>query len=540
MRCHRFLLVATCFLFGGATAAAQVPDGAAKLAGEIDRQLARRWVEAKVEPAPRSSDAEFLRRVYLDLAGRIPSVAETRSFLADVQADRRQRLIERLLASPRYAVHFAAVYRTLLIPEAGNNFLVRFQQGNFEDWLKQRLASNAGYDDLARRILTAKIDPGAGFGGLGFGGEPSPLAFYSAKEYKPENLAAGAARVFLGVRVECAQCHNHPFADWKREQFWSFAAFFSGIESQQAGDVIVPKQDVTDKKELTVPGTQTVVQARFLDGSQPKLGKSVATRGVLADWLVSGSNPYFARAAVNRTWAYFFGTGLVEPVDEMIGSGTTSSHPDLLNLLAREFAAHHFDLKYLIRAVTLSEAYQRTSAGTDQGQGAPALFARMPLRGLTPEQLFDSLALATGIRDGLDAKEGLLESLTGKPSLRAQMLTKFANTSERATLAQTSILQALTLMNGKLVADATSLERSETLAALLDAPFLDTADRIETLYLAALSRPPTARERDRMLAFVNESMRAAKDDRERTTAYGHAVADVFWALLNSSEFSLNH
>jgi hypothetical protein len=524
---------------GEHTAAAQPPEPAQKLAAEIDRHLANHWAEAQVQPAPLSSDAEFLRRVYLDLAGRIPSVAEARSFLADRQADRRERLVERLLASPRYAVHFAAVYRALLIPEAGNSFLVRFQQGNFEDWLRQRLSSNAGYDDLTRRILTAKVDAGAGFGGLGVG-RPSPLAFYAAKEYKPENLAAGAARVFLGVRVECAQCHNHPFAAWKREQFWSFAAFFSGIESQQVGDVIIPKQDIAGKKELTIPGTQTVVQARFLDGSQPNRAENAVTRALLADWLVSAWNPYFARTAVNRTWTYFFGTGIVEPVDDMIGSQTTSSHPQLLDLLAREFAANNFDLKFLIRAITLSDAYQRTSAGTDKGQAAPTAFARMPLRGLTPEQIFDSLVLATGIQESVDAKEGLLDALTGKPSLRNQMLTKFANTSERATRAQTSILQALTLMNGKLVTDATSLERSETLAALLDAPFLSTAERVEALYLAALARPPSARERDRALAFIDEAVRAEKGGRARSTAYGHAVADVFWALLNSSEFSLNH
>lgn len=540
MQSYMYLLGTACLVLGGAGASAQTPPDAAALAAQIDRHLGGRWAQAKVQPAPRGGDAEFVRRLYLDVAGRIPSVAETLSFLADPRADRRQRLIERLLASPRYASHFAAVYRALLIPEAGNNFFVRFQQGSFEDWLKQQLASNAGYDRLTQRLLTANVAEPGSFTGVGITSGPSPLAFYFAKEFKPENLAAGAARVFLGVRVECAQCHNHPFANWKREQFWAFAAFFSGIQSQQAGDIVVPKGDKKDSKELTIPGTQTLVQARFLDGTQPKLAKNLPTRDVLADWVVAGSNPFFARAAVNRTWAYFFGTGLVEPIDEMIGSTTTSSHPELLDLLAREFAKRQFDLKFLIRAITLSEAYQRTSAGTDPEQGAPALFARMPLRGLTPEQLFDSLVLATGFQGGQDGNDGLLAALTGKPAVRDQMLTKFANTSERATLAQTSILQALTLMNGKLVADATSLERSETLAALLAAPFLNTAERLDTLYLATLSRAPTARERDRALAFIDEAVRAAREDRARRTAYDHAVADVFWALLNSSEFSLNH
>src|SRR2546423_1119643 len=146
------------------------------------------------------------------------------------------------------------------------------------------------------------------------GGDASPLTYYLAKEFKPENLAAGTARVFLGVSVECAQCHNHPFADWKKEQFWSFAAFFSGIESQRLMDFLIPSKDDTDKHALTMPGTEKVLQAKFLDGVQPEWKSGSGARATLADWITAPSNPYFARATVNRMWAYFFGTGLVEPV----------------------------------------------------------------------------------------------------------------------------------------------------------------------------------------------------------------------------------
>ncbi|MBM3997369.1 MAG: DUF1553 domain-containing protein, partial [Planctomycetes bacterium] len=342
--------------------------------------------------------------------------------------------------------------------------------------------------------------------------------------------------VFLGVRVECAQCHNHPFAEWKRDQFWALAAFFSGIEGQKQGDVIVPGRENANKREITIPGTETVVKARFLDGSEPKWEKVGSTRTVLADWITAPKNPYFARAAVNRTWAYFMGTGLIEPVDEMVGTSSAASNPELLSLLAQEFVAHQFDLKHLIRAIVLSDAYQRTSAG--KASIDPVLFARMPLRGLTPEQLFDSLVTATGYREAGDGRESLLDAIAGKPSARAQMLTKFANQAERAVLSQTSILQALTLMNGKVVDDATSLERSETLAAVLDAPFLKTPDRIETLFLAALSRRPSAKELDRMTRFVDDAVRDTRGRNDR--AYQNALADVFWVLLNSAEFSLNH
>ncbi len=495
-------------------------------------------VRGQSNAGPAQDDAEFVRRVYLDLAGRIPTVAETRSFLADKKNDRRQQLIERLLASPRYSTHFAGVYRALLIPEAGNNFLVRFQQGNFEDWLKERLARNVGFDKITRDLLTAPIGNDGALAVFSLNNGPNPMAFYSAKDFKAESLAAGAARVFLGVRVECAQCHNHPFADWKKDQFWGLAAFFSGINSQRAGDVLIPAAEKPNQRELKIPGTETVVQAKFLDGTQPDWNESTPTRTVLASWMTSRTNPYFARAAINRTWAYFLGTGLVEPIDDMVGAGATASHPELIDLLTREFTEHDFDLKFLIRAITLTEAYQRTSAGTDKGE--PAAFARMPLRGLAPEQLFDSLVTATGFRGG-DGKESFLDAISGKASAHAQILSRFANLTERPTMAQTSILHALTLMNGKIVADATSLEKSETLAALVDAPFLSTADRIETLYLAALSRRPSLKELDRMTRFVDEAVREAGTGATmRSKAYNDASSDVFWVLLNSSEFALNH
>jgi hypothetical protein len=538
-------LTAWLTVWGQAADSSPAKDPAARdvqqLAQKIDQLLASKQAAVKVTPAPLADDAEFLRRVYLDLAGRIPSVAEARAFLTDSRPDKRTRLVEQLLSGQRYITHFTNVWRALLIPEANNNFLVRLQQGGFESWVRQQVARNAGYDEMARALLTAPVGA-QGLAGLALagGGEPTPLAFYSAKEFKPENLAAGTARVFLGISVECAQCHNHPFADWKREQFWEFAAFFSGIRSRQLMDVLIPDREIADRKEITIPGTDKVVRAKFLDGSDPQWNRGASTRATLAGWLTSSANPYFSRSAVNRTWAYFFGTGLVEPVDEMVGANSTANHPELLDLLAREFAEHRFDLKFLIRALTATRAYQTTSAG--KGPDDPTLFARMPLRGLTAEQLFDSVAMATGFRDAGGNDNLLAGLLGGNRSARTEFLTKFANPSERPVEAQTSILQALSLMNGRVVADATSLERSETLAAVVDAPFLSTAERIETLYLATLSRKPQPKELDRAVRFVQDAVKEAegKDRAGRDAAYNHALADVFWALLNSSEFILNH
>jgi hypothetical protein len=517
-------------------------DEAAALAAKIDQHIARRWTAAQVEPAPCCDDAEFLRRVTLDLAGRIPTVEETRSFLEDKRTDKRARAVDTLLTSPRYPIHFTNVWRALLLPEANNNFQVRLQQGTFEAWLKQQVARNVGYDQMVRDLLTANLGGnGNGLLALASFGQPGPLPFYLAKEFKPENLAAATSRVFLGINVECAQCHNHPFADWKREQFWGFAAFYSGVKSQRLQDFVLPNGEETTKHELTIPGTEKVISARFLDGTAPTWKADESGRTALAAWVTSRDNPWFARNAVNRLWFTFYGTGLVEPLDEMVGANSATSHPELLELLAREFADHQFDVRFLIRALTATQAYQLTSARTSATQDDPRLFARMPLRGLTGEQLFDSLATATGYRDAGGGDDLLSGLLGGNRSARSEFLTRFALT-ERPTESQTSILRALALMNGKVVGDATSLERSETLAAVVDAPFLTTAERIETLYLAALSRRPDTKERDRAVQFVREAVRNAKgkDAAARRSGQADALADVFWVLLNSPEFLLNH
>jgi hypothetical protein len=509
---------------------------ASDLVQRIDRYLAERWAEAKVTPAEPADDAEFLRRAYLDFAGRIPTVEEVRTFLDDKRPNRRAIKVDELLASSRYVAHFTNVWRALLIPEAGNNFQVRLQQGTFEAWLKDQVAKNAGYDALARGIITTPLsNRGFPFGGA----EPSPLTFYLAKEFKPENLAASTARVFLGISAECAQCHNHPFAEWKREQFWGFAAFFSGVKSNRLQDFLLPGQEEATKHEISMPGADKPVQAKFLDGKEPDWKAQSNSRSNLADWITSPSNPYFARAAVNRIWAYFFGSGLIEPLNEMVGGAPTTGQPELLDLIAKEFAAHKFDVKFLIRTITATRAYQLSSAGPKGTPPEPTLFNRMPLRGLTGEQLFDSVAVATGYRDAGGGDDLITGLLGGGRSGRSEFLTRFA-LGERAADSQTSILQALSLMNGKVIADATTLKKSEQLAAVVDSPFFNTAGRVEALYIATLSRKPTPKESERAVQFVRGATKKAADDDAKQTAYADALADVFWALLNSPEFVVNH
>jgi hypothetical protein len=519
-------------------------EDAQALAAKIDEHMARRWKDNHIQPASPADDAEFLRRVYLDLAGRIPSAGEARRFLDDPAADKRQRLIDNLLDAPTYVNHWANVWRPLLLPELKTLTDIRAwglttNGPSFETWLRTQLELNVGYDRMAREILTTPIDGLVSAGGdvfLPMTGKPSALAFYAGKNAKPETLAASTARLFLGVRIECAQCHDHPFAQWKREQFWNLAAFFSGLEAP--GDPRQPRpfSEKASVRKIAIPDSDQVAAVRFLDGGEPKAQDKLSPRQTLADWVTSPGNPYFARAIANRLWAYFLGTGLVEPVDEMAGRESQDNDPSgLLDELAKALVAHDFDLKFLMRAITASKVYQLTSARTHPNQDDPRLFARMAIRGLTGRQLFDSLALATGYRGYPVAADTFpVTPIAGSPQ---EFLSKFADGGEKPIEAQTSIQQALALMNGHYVAGATSLTQSRTLAALTDFPLMTTAERVEALYLATLSRRPRPSELERMVKYIDQAVEE-KQDKDKASA--RALTDVFWMLLNCAEFKLNH
>jgi len=486
------------------------------LTARIDAVLAARWAEAKVRPAAVADDGEFLRRASLDLIGKIPTAAEARDFLDDPSQGKRLALVERLLDSPAYTTRATEIWRRLLLPEADTEDLARSVAGNFEAWLRKKVIEDAGYDRIVREILDAKLngrDADSAVGRLA----PSPAGYYAAKENKPENLAAGVARVFLGIRLECAQCHNHPFAEWKREQFWSLAAFFADVPPEGPENAVVarPDGDAAPRRELTIPGTKKVVKASHLDGSTPAWRPRAQTREILAEWVTAPDNPYFARAVVNRVWARFFGVGLIEPVDDVNGeSGSELS--GLLDELAGQFRAHGYNLKFLIRVLTTTRAYNLSSVASQAESTAP-MFASMPVRGLTPGQLFDSLTQATGAEPG-DAK--------------ARFLELFASREERPVEAETTIIQALTMMNGSYIDGATNPVTSQVLGAIVKAPFLDTPGRIETLYLATLTRRPRPDELALLVRFVER--RKTEDDQAK------ALADIFWAILNGPEFHLNH
>jgi hypothetical protein len=474
------------------------PEGAAEvkaLADRIDRRIEAGWKAHQVKPAEPADDATFLRRVYLDLVGQVPSLTEVRDFLDDPAADKRALLVERLLASDAHVRFFATTWRKIMVPQEA-----QLARGPLlELWLQQQFRDNVGYDKVAREVLAGSANA-------------VPFQEFSlANEDKPENLGAAASRVFLGVRMECAQCHDHPFAKWKKQQFWEFAAFFN-------------------RGPLAIPNTNKKVGARLLVGDTPELKPEADPRAVLADWVTRADNPFFAQAAVNRLWLHFFGVGLVDPVDGLGETEAAPSHPELLDELAKEFAAHRFDMRFLIRAITGSKTYMLSSTISDASQNGPRRFARAAVRGLSAEQLYDTLAVVSGKVRPLTRGSGQTVP-TDTFGQRADFIARFA-TPGTPLEAEASILQALHLMNGKPMADLISLESNKLLWTVAEAESLSTARRVEELYLLTLARKPRAEETARLVKYVDAG--GARRDKKK------AIADVYWALLNSSEFALNH
>jgi hypothetical protein len=488
---------------------ADAPLDAGALSGRIDAHLAARQARDGVRAAPLADDAEFFRRLCLDMIGRIPTVAECKDFLDDDRRDKRARWVDELLDGSDYtglyAANFATHWRRLLLARAGAN--ARLSAPKLEAWLTRHFQENTPWDRLVRELLTG----------------PDGQAYYRAHDNKPENIAGSTARLFLGVKLECAQCHDdRTGAPWKRTQFWEYAAFFGGL-GEKGGPPM----------RIQIPDTSIWVEGRFLDGSRPAPKAGIPPRTLLAEWMTRPDNRWFNRAAVNRLWHYFFGIGLIDPVDGLGSADASCSHPELLDELTGQFIAHHFDQKYLIRAIVGSQAYQRTSRLSHDSQKDPRHFARAAVRGLRPEQVYQSLLTATGFRPELASPPLGRDRAFGRPSVAAQFLAHFNDPHEEPLAAQTSIQQALFLLNDRLMDDATSLRGSPVLAAVAKARGKrSTAQQVEDLYLAVLSRPPRPEESRRLVRYVESDVAG----RDRTAA----LCDVFQVLLNSPEFALQH
>lgn len=565
---------------GAATTAAMssLPVGAAKqwpevavvsraddeVLSRVNATLASLWAERGVVPVERASDVQLLRRAYLDLAGRTPTVTEVRQFLNNDDVDRYEQLVDQLIESPDHASQLAAVWRSFLIPE-GVNLDAFGGRVSFEEWLAKRFGSGAPYDQIVRELLLAE----------GRLAQSGPLLFYSALKLDADQLAARTSRAFLGMRLECAQCHDHPFEPWTQEDFWSYAAFFAQI-SRPKGELenastVMQVRDV-NRGEVMIPYTDEVVSPRLL-GPDSTVNASLAVenlaeenlagkessgrRQVLSDWLTSRENPYFARATVNRLWAYFFGRGIVDPVDDF-GVANEPVSPALLDTLASQLIESEFDLSRSIRTIVLSDAYRLGSgavhdlessgpknsdlrnsdlengaldeSGLDQqAEARLAVFAQMNVKTLTAEQLYDCIAVATMLdasgnagdysvyRFGNTQRDAFLQTFAAPASSRSDYLA--------------GIPQALTLMNGSLIDNATS-DASSGRVKSLQAPFFSDTERIGVLFMATLSRPASADEQELLADLIPDNA----SWEQRSTA----LSDILWALLNSSEFTLNH
>ncbi|MCP4783122.1 MAG: DUF1553 domain-containing protein [Fuerstiella sp.] len=525
----RYVLIGAIVVVAGSSPGAADPPHEA--AAEIDRLFRAAWDKEEVTPTDDADDAEYLRRLYLDLAGRIPAVSEVRDFLADQSPNKRSHLVDLLLDSPASVRHFTTALRNALIPQANSQPQFRALIPGFEAWLWQHISEGRPYDQIVRDIITTELNTNNGSALLS---TTSPDAFFLVRELKPENLASGTARAFLGVRLDCAQCHDHPFDKWRQNQFWNMAAFYSGFsrpDDENADNPAMMRNmtEKTDARTINVPGTEDVVPAVYLTGLEPDWADDSKTpRQMLADWVVDSENPYFARMAVNRLWAQFFGSGIVDPVDDF-SDANPPSHPQVLDLLAQEFVSSGFDVKHVVRVITATKVYQLSGRQTHASQAEPSHFSRAALRGLTPEQFFDSVAEAVGYYQPYRSDNPFVVDMN---SSRARFLDLFRNNVESPLERETTILQALAMMNGDFINVATSLDDSQTLRAIAEFPAMSDEQKLETLFLAVLSRRPSAKEQRHFGEYLSSGGAA-----ENSQA---ALSDVFWALLNSSEFLLNH
>ena len=500
--------------------AANVRVDASALSHRIDQAISRRLEADKISASPLADDAEFLRRVYLDITGVIPSADKAAAFLDSKDANKRAKLIDELLASPRYGRHMADIWEGYLLPRTSDNR--RLQAEPLSRWLEEGFNGNKPWDQFVSELLTAS----------GTQDENGAVTFFLANP-TADKVTDTVSRLFLGVQLQCAQCHNHPFTKWKQTEYWGMAAFFTKVKSDRvmpaARQATPPAVRENGKgRPAKLPESAKIVPAKFLQGEEPTLETSAPYRPVLAKWLTSPENPFFARAMVNRLWAQFFGRGIVEPVDDM-HEGNPPSHPELLQELVGQFVANGFDVKFLIRAICNSRTYQRTSKPNDKDDSGANVFAHMAIKVNSPEQLYDSLVAVVGTPGRQAAAGNRKGPNQGKPALppnpRAAFVNFFMNEDgSDPTQYQAGIPQALRLMNApQLSGGGAALEHA--LKSSQSPPQV-----IEWLYLATLSRRPTHLESQHLTGFVH------KYGKEPRKAY----RDILWALLNSSEFALNH
>lgn len=508
--------------------AAPAPAGPAQTAGSkldpaalsslIDRQVNERLAAEKITPSGRADDAEFLRRAYLDIVGHIPPLEKAAAFLDSKDPKKRAKLIDELLASTDYGRHMADIWQGLLLVH-GDSTKRFLSTQPMVSWLEDNFNKNKPWNAMVHELVTAS---GAQ--------DKNGAVTYFLSQGTVDKMTDNVSRVFLGVQLQCAQCHNHPFTEWKQTEYWGMAAFFlktqptpnlqKASKNGEALTVVDTNQPKRGKNAL--PESAKLVPPKFLAGENPKVG-SGPLRPILADWMTTAKNPFFSKAMVNRLWAQFMGRGLVNPVDDM-HDGNPASHPQLLVELSEQFAANDFDVKFLIRAICNSQAYQRTSKpNSSNKEASAAVYSRMAVKMMTGEQLVDSIVQVVGAppAGGAAGKGKAAGKAPGARDPRANLVAFFGgDEGADATEYQDGIPQVLRLMNGP------ALNRSPKVTALVRSS-KSPEQAIEQIFLATLSRRPKAEELTKFTAYVKK---VGSD-----TAYG----DILWAAMNSSEFRVN-
>jgi hypothetical protein len=499
---------------------AAVSQDSEQMARRIDAVMEQAWDADHLKPAPLTSDGEFLRRAYLDLNGVIPRAAEVRAFLSDERPEKRVELVDRLLASPRYATHMATIWRNRILPP-GVDASRGPEAMALQKWLRTRFAKNLRYDNLVGELLIT----------LG-GDELGPALYFQANDLSPEKLAASSAELFLGLQLQCAQCHDHPTAHWKQKDFWGLAAFFARVNAREgSGEMRMAYRLVdTDKGDVRLPDSTEIVAPKYPAGDVSTEEGQRSRRVQLVLWMTSRENDFFARAAVNWAWTQLFGRGLVESLDDV----QTTAESRLLNDLASYFVQSGYDLRKLWRTLAITRVYQLSSRAPGPVTEQPQHFARMVAKPLTPEQLYDSFSILASL-EGKKPTQGDTQPSNGASGLyespsRLEFIHRMRSPRGSLTEYRSGTLQALMLMNGRTMADITAPGQSNLLGAL-DAPFMKDEDRVEALFLATLARRP---EKDESTACV-AALRECSDNHTRNQTLG----SILWALLNGTEFAFN-
>ena len=504
----------------------------------IDEPVFAKLKALRIEPAGLSDDAEFLRRVYLDATGTLPTPEAVRAFLANASNDKRAKAIDKLLESSEFIDYWTLFLSDLLQNRKERDHDVRGVKGvrQFHAWLREQVAANRHWDELARDILTAK----------GSTTTAPQIGYYIVtlgehRETEKSELAESVAQAFLGTRIGCARCHNHPLERYTQDDFYHFSAFFTRVKlerkdsKQGATQLVLSHHDANQNKNpvaVRQPRTNQMLKPQTLDRGTAEMSPTDDPRTKLAAWITDPKNESFSGSMVNRVWRHFLGVGLVEPVDD-IRATNPPSNPALWAALNKDFVANKYDLKVLIRAILNSRTYQLASATTANNETDARFHSHYYARRLPAEVLLDSLSSATGTSEKFDGyPEGVRAIQIPDPHAGSQFLKMFGS-SERTTACacertgDVTLPQLLNLQNGERLL-AKIKDGTGALAKLLKDQ-KDDAKLTEELFLRTLSRPPTADEKTAVASALKGG-----DPRDEV------FRDLLWALLNAKDFAFNH